>query len=758
VNVTPFGGTSPYIYSWLTTPAQTTATATGLVAGTYTVTVTDAHNCVTAAVATVTQPTLLTAAANTISNALCNGINTGSVNVNPSGGTTPYTYSWTTSPVQTTATASGLPAGIYTVTVTDAHNCSATATTTVTQPSTLAITTSTLTNVSCKGGNNGSVNVTPTGGTTPYTYSWHTAPAQTTATATGLPAGTYTVTVTDDHNCSVTASATVAEPTALAATASTPANVSCNGGNNGSVTVVPDGGTAPYSYSWNTAPIQTDATATGLTVGTYTATVTDAHGCIANATATITQPTTLTATASTVSNVACNGGNNGSATVVPGGGTIPYSYSWSTAPVQTDATATGLTAGTYTVTVTDEHGCSVNVDATITEPNPLSASAAGDNILCNGGTTIINVAAAGGTTPYDGIGMYTVGAGIYSYMITDSNGCSTSTSSTITEPDALSLTGSSTDVSCDDISSGSAMIIASGGTAPYTYEWDANTKNQLTPTATSLAKGAYNVTVTDQHGCAKTAIVIVDGQLSPLELTASATPAACYDGNSGSISVSTTGGTPPYTYIWSNGYVGMNLSGAAAGQYSISVTDGAGCTTNATYTVTQPSPVQVSLTAMVYPTGFNVSTFSGSDGAVKTDATGGTAPYTYLWSNGNSGPELQNAPAGQYTVTVTDNNGCIDTASVVLAEPNVLELPTGYSPNNDGKNDFFVIHGINAYPNNNFVVFNRWGNEVYSADGYHNTWNGKNKDGKDLPDGTYFVVLTINGGAITRNGYVDLRR
>jgi gliding motility-associated-like protein len=109
-------------------------------------------------------------------------------------------------------------------------------------------------------------------------------------------------------------------------------------------------------------------------------------------------------------------------------------------------------------------------------------------------------------------------------------------------------------------------------------------------------------------------------------------------------------------------------------------------------------------------------------------------------------------------VTVTDENGCIDTASITLKEPDVLEMPTAFSPNGDGKNDFFVIHGINGYPNNQFVVFNRWGNEVYSAEGYNNTWNGTNKQGQDLPDGTYFVVLTINGGAITRNGYVDLRR
>jgi gliding motility-associated-like protein len=644
------------------------------------------------------------------------------------------------------------------VTVTDAHNCITTAIATVTQPISLTATANTISNALCNGINTGSVNVNPSGGTTPYTYTWNTSPIQTTATASGLPAGIYTATVRDAHNCSVTATTIVTQPSTLAITTSTLNNVSCKGGNNGSVVVTPTGGTTPYTYSWNTAPAQTTATAIGLPAGTYTVTVTDDHNCSVTASATVTEPTVLAATTSTQANVSCNGGNNGSVTVVPEGGTIPYSYSWSTAPIQTDATAIGLTAGTYTVTVTDEHGCFVNVDATVTEPEQLSVSAAGDNILCNGGTTIINVAAAGGTTPYDGIGQFTRGAGIYGFMVTDVNGCTAVTSITIAEPDALSLTSSSTDVGCDAISHGSATIVAFGGTAPYTYQWDANTKDQLTPTATSLTKGAYDVIVTDQHGCAKEATVNVYGQLSPLELTSVATPAACYDGNSGSISVYTTGGTPPYTYIWSNGYIGMNLSGVAAGQYSISVTDSVGCTTNATYTVTQPTPVQVNLTAMVYPTGFNVSTYNGSDGTVKTEASGGTAPYTYLWSNGNSGAELVDVPAGEYTVTVTDNNGCIDTASVILVEPNVLELPTGYSPNDDGKNDLFVIHGIKAYPNNHFVVFNRWGNEVYSADGYHNTWNGKNKDGKDLPDGTYFVVLTVNGGAITRKGYVDLRR
>jgi gliding motility-associated-like protein len=758
VSVAPTGGTVPYTYSWNTLPMQTTDTAVGLVARTYTVTVTDAHSCAVTAIATVSEPTVLTLAASTLTNVACNGGNDGSASATPDGGTLPYSYSWSTTPTQTTSGANGLTAGTYTVTVTDAHGCVAAAATTISEPTALIATASTLIRVSCNGGSNGSTLVVPDGGTAPYTYSWSTTPPQTDATATGLIAGTYTATVTDAHGCTITAATTVSEATTLTAAASTLTNVSCNANADGSVAVLADGGTVPYTYSWSTSPTQATSTATGLTAGIYTVTVTDSLGCHAISTTEVTQPTVLTATASVITNVSCNAGSNGSTTVTADGGTVPYTYSWSTTPIQTDATATGLPAGTYTATITDAHNCVATATTTVTEPTVLQASVSSGDILCNRGTTMTTVTAVGGTTPYNGVGTFTVSAGSYSYTVTDSNGCTSITSVTVSQPDSISLSGTSTDVSCDAANNGTATILASGGTTPYTYQWDANANNQTTPTATGLTKGPFNITVADKNGCAKTATILVNGEVSSMTLASQVSSPNCVSNNTGSISTAVTGGIPPYTYTWSNGNTGTNITDAPSGNYTVTVTDSVGCSTSGTYTINQPAPLQVTLVPQIYPSGFNISGNGASDGSVKTEVAGGMATYTYLWSNGTSSHDLVDVPAGEYTVTVTDEHGCLDTASVTLKGPDVLELPTGFSPNGDGRNDLFVIHGINAYPNNQLVIFNRWGNEVYSADGYNNTWNGKNKEGKDLPDGTYFVVLTINGGAITRNGYVDLRR
>ena len=451
----PAGGTGPYTYSWNTLPVQTTATATGLIAGTYTVTVTDANLCTATANVTITQPAAALTVTTSHVNVACFGGATGTATAIPAGGTGPYTYSWNTVPVQTTITATGLIAGTYTVTVTDANLCTATANAVITQPAAALTVTTSHVNVACFGGATGTATAIPAGGTGPYTYSWNTVPVQTTITATGLIAGTYTVTVTDANLCTATANAVITQPAAALTVTTSHVNVACFGGTTGTATAIPAGGTGPYTYSWNTVPVQTTITATGLIAGTYTVTVTDANLCTATANAVITQPAAaLTVTTSQV-NVACFGGATGTATAIPAGGTGPYTYSWNTVPVQTTITATGLIAGTYTVTVTDANLCTATANAVITQPAAaLTVTTSHVNVACFGGATGTATAIpAGGTGPYtyswNTVPVQTtitatgLIAGTYTVTVTDANLC-TATANVTNNP-ACSSTDSHND-------------------------------------------------------------------------------------------------------------------------------------------------------------------------------------------------------------------------------------------------------------------------------------------------------------------------
>jgi hypothetical protein len=590
VRVTAGGGTSPYTYMW-SPSSQSGQTATNLTAGSYTVTVADANGCSNTSTATVTQPNALTATGQTLTNVSCFNGNNGSARVTLGGGTSPYTYLWSPSS-QSGQTATNLTAGTYTVTVTDANGCSITSTSTVTQPTSLTATGQTLTNVSCFNGNNGSTRVTPGGGTSPYTYLWSPS-SQSGQTATNFTAGIYTVTVTDANGCINTSTATITQPTALTTSGQTLTNVSCFNGNNGSVRVTPGGGTSPYTYLWSPSS-QSGQTATNLTAGTYTVTVTDANGCSNSSTATVTQPTVLTASGQTVTNVSCFNGNNGSARVTPGGGTSPYTYLWSPSS-QSGQTATNLTAGTYTVTVTDANGCSITSTATVTQPTALTASGQTvTNVSCfNGNNGSTRVTPGGGTSPYTylwspsaqtGQTATNLIAGSYTATVTDANGCSITSTSTVTQPTSLTATGQTlTNVSCFNGNNGSTRVTPGGGTSPYTYLWSPS--SQSGQTATNLTAGTYTVTITDSHGCTitSTATVTQPGQLTISMSSANATCSSC---NNGSASASVTGGTSPFSYLWSpSGGSSATASNLLPGNYTCCVTDAHGCSVCAGVTV-----------------------------------------------------------------------------------------------------------------------------------------------------------------------------
>ncbi|MBL7780569.1 MAG: HYR domain-containing protein [Saprospiraceae bacterium] len=422
------------------------ATATNLAAGVHTVTVTDMNGCTAIATVTITQPTALIAEISGQTNIGCNGASTGSATVNATGGTTGYTYLWSASAGgQTTATANNLPAGVHTVTVTDANNCTASATVTIIQATDLTATAAQTTPVTCFGGSNGTATVTPGGGTLPYTYLWDNG--STDQTATGLSAGSHSVTVTDSNGCTETASVTITQPaSAVAVTISASINVSCFGGSNGSATATGTGGTGTITYLWNNG--QTSATATGLTAGTYNVMATDANGCTSSTSVVITQPLELEAFVSTQTNVLCNGASTGAATISPNGGTTPYTYNWSNS--QMTQTATGLTAGTYFVTITDAMMCKVTRTVTISQPTLLTIQVIGtSDEACNGGHNgAATVSATGGVTPYTfswpgtlmGTTQTGLSAGTYVVTVTDANNCTATVPVVIGQGASLTLT------------------------------------------------------------------------------------------------------------------------------------------------------------------------------------------------------------------------------------------------------------------------------------------------------------------------------
>ena len=399
-------------------------------------------------------------------------------------------------------------------------------------------------------------------------------------------------------------------------TSVTSTNVSCNGGNNGTITVSVSGGAAPYDFSkdngatWILAQ-NSPYTFTGLTAGNYNIRIRDAVSQVvihAGNPVVITQPNVLVATASGT-NVSCNGGNNGTATVAVTGGTTAYSYLWSPGG-QTTQSISGLAAGTYSVTVTDAKGCTTTASYTVTQPPVLTATASGTNVSCNGGNNgTATVTPAGGTPGYTYLwtpgGQTTqtisgLAAGTYSVTVTDSKGCTTTASYTVTQPAVLVATASGTNVSCNGGNDGTATVAVTGGTAAYTYLWSPG--GQTTQSISGLAIGTYSVTVTDAKGCtAVSSYTVTQPPLLTIAVTGHVDlNNACV--NNGTITVTVGGGTPNYQYAVDAGAYSaatpattFTYTGLGSGLHTLYVKDSKGCIKSTTYTLTEPTITNLSL-------------------------------------------------------------------------------------------------------------------------------------------------------------------
>ncbi|MGZ3863528.1 MAG: choice-of-anchor L domain-containing protein [Bacteroidia bacterium] len=559
--VTPVGGIAPYTCNWNTTPPQSGLTVNNLPAGTTTGTITDNGGCSTTIQIHITAPAAMQLSFFTTAATCTGATGTASVNVTANG-TAPYTYTWNTSPVQTTQTASNLPQGPYTVTVTGANGCSVSGVANVgTQNPTWSLSATTQSNVPCYGGNNGAMiaNINSPG-TSTFSYSWSTTPVQTTQSALNVPMGTYTCTVTDNNGCIKTAVANVGMQNPSWNLSATQSNVACYGGNNGSVTAnINNAGTSAFSYSWSTVPAQTTQSASNLSAGTYTCTVTDNNGCTETISANVSQPAILTATV-TSSPTQCQG-NVGSVSASATGGTQPYSYLWSNA--QNTNSIQGLSQGQYSVTVTDAHNCTASSMAFVGVINPtLQVTFSSSNSICGGPSGSINVnSVTNGTAPYSFVwatgqttqNLTQLSPGIYVVDVTDINGCSGTASVPVNITNILPLTVSSSPDYCQK-SIGSASAAANGN-PPYTYAWNTNPP-QSTQTAGNLPAGNYSVTVTDAYGCKDSMHVIVVNHSDLFTSAVNVQPAdALFPEEPISINVTTNGG-------WN--YTGGTLSDGTA--------------------------------------------------------------------------------------------------------------------------------------------------------------------------------------------------
>jgi gliding motility-associated-like protein len=528
-------------------------------------------------------------------------------------------------------------------------------------------------NITCS--SNGSITVNPTGGSGNFSYSWSPG-GQTTPSITVTTPGAYTVTVTDNvQNCSIDTTFNITSTNPLSVNISNPQDVTCNGGNNGQATANAVGAMGPVSYSWSPGG-QTNQTATGLTAGTYTVTATDqSNGCTATATVTINEPAAVTGTITINNQVSCNGGNNGSATVNAAGGNGTYTYNWSPAG-GTAATANNLSAGNYTVTITDGNGCTGTATTTITEPAPLTSTMQSTNVSCNGANN------------------------------------------------------------------GTATVTPSGGTGPYTYFWPLS--SNTTNTQTGMFAGTFTVTVTDANGCQITDTVIIT-QPAPIQVSSTSTPASCGTSNGTATANVVSGGTGPYSYSWpQSGQTTQTATGLPAGPNNFTVTDANGCTANGVA---------------------NVGTINDHVAAATANPTNGVVPLTvnftnnsqntstYFWDFGNNSTSTDANPSttytseGTYTVILiaTNAGGCSDTAylTIVVLNESFLLVPNVFSPNGDGINDEFKVQ-YQYITEFNMTIANRWGTILYETANIDQGWDGKH-NGNMCADGTYYYIIKAKG-------------
>lgn len=778
--------------------------------------------------------------------ATCNGVCDGTMEVFGASGTAPYNYTiFHEDGLYTFTQASGLFTnlcpGLNIVVVEDFVGCVDTVSAMINEPDAILLEVSQTQLISCSGGNNGAAMVEASGGVGGFTYLWSDPLMQIFPFATQLSAGPVTVVVTDSNNCQQTAVIDIQEPDPISISF-IPENILCFQEATGSATAVVTGGTYPYDYQWDDPLYTQDSIVEDLTASTYTLEVLDANNCFANAQVTLTQPGSSVTGSAVQTFVSCYDVDNSQAVVTASGGTGPnYQYLWENG--QMTPQASDLPPGPTNVTITDENGCTFVETIDIQEYDSLDILVIFTPVTCyegeDGVLAVTNV--DGGT----GSGILTYSWSInptfnsdiitglsgdltYTVTVTDDQGCSNDASTFLPQPPPITLQMDSTDVLCFGGSDGTATVVdVDEAVGPITYSWipTGQTGNQ----ATGLPAGFYTVQLEDDRGCTAEATVQIS-QPDPIDIDFEVVSNICFSDAFGSVAALPSGGVGGFSYDWSNGGVTDLITGLTAGNYVVTITDANACEAFDTATVLQPDPINPLVTEV------DVSCHGDRNGRIELEPTGGTPPYLYSIDGENFGGSstLIGLEAGEYTVYIQDANDCMWIEEALIGEPEPIELtfpngneliiqlgdsitldanvlnaigsyeffweapyegtlscnacsnpisnsqntimyevfvvdelgcetsafltvrvlkerkvlvPTGFTPNSDGVNDVLLVLGQDGTIIERFQVFDRWGELVHESVNFDINdpvfgWDGRFK-GKEMDGGVYIWFLEV---------------
>ena len=627
----------------------------------------------------------------------CKGSNDGRIFVTAQGGNGSYQWKKDYGVLQsaTQLEYNNVRAGFYTITLQDAKGCQLSKIIEVTEPDYLQATLD-ITHVSCKGGHDAKFTVKTTGGNAPFVYSLDNIQFTSIPTFTGLAKSTGQVYFKDAKGCEGLVKYVINEPTQLDIAFISVEPVICTGEHTGTIIPYVTGGTPPYRYSRNGTDFQTANRLENFSVGMYEIIIQDALGCTVATQVEVTEPEKLLqAQIGQVEKSVC-GGATGSLTVQVTGGVKPYQFLWDDAKKQTTATAKNLEAGIYTVIITDAYGCQVQVVHQVEDAQgpQVSGLHRWQHPTCYGAQNgVIHLQIENGaypftatwknkTNPDQDLSQYTnlraegLGAGEYLILIEDKNGCTTSATIPLRQPDSLILeTVEVSHLTCFNIPTGTLQLQAQGGTSSFTYYLQESTgkvHQNRTGQFNALSTDNYQVWVEDRFRCQTTPSTIQIQQPPLLQVqTVQKVHPSCAQQVDGQITIEVQGGVAPYTYQWNTGQTQALLQGVGAGTYEVLVTDAQGCQVTLTETLTQPTPLEIANFGATTP-----ACHQGCDATAFVAVKGGTAPYTYQWNDAQKQiqPTATGLCAGIYEVTITDAQGCHMTQAITIAPTPKLTL------------------------------------------------------------------------------------